>query len=257
MSEIVRITACQLDVRDAHRAAALAALAEHVAATRPDVVVLPEMPFSAWLAADPEVDPARWSDSVAAHEAAIKALVELGAPAVVASRPTTGRRNEAFTWSREHGAVGLREKYYLPDEPGYWEATWYDRGERRFDLARVGPARAGVLLCSELWFLEWARHYARAGAELLCVPRATPHETLPKWLAAGQVGAICSGAYCVSSNQWVPDGSPVEAGGLGYVIGPDGEILATTSAAEPFVTVEVDLDRARAAKRTYPRYVRE
>ncbi|MCW2680032.1 MAG: nitrilase/cyanide hydratase and apolipoprotein N-acyltransferase [Frankiales bacterium] len=41
------------------------------------------------------------------------------------------------------------------------------------------------------------------------------------------------------------------------MIGPDGDVLATTSADEQFVTVEVDLELAREAKSTYPRYVRE
>jgi N-carbamoylputrescine amidase len=257
MSETMRITVCQLDTRDGHRTAGLADLTEHVVRSRSDVVVLPEMPFSHWLAADPVCDPARWQRSVTEHEEAITALAGLGATTVVASRPTPRRRNEAFVWSATSGAVGIREKYYLPDEEGYWEATWYDRGERRFDSCRVGPARAGVLLCSELWFLEWARHYARSGVELLCVPRATPSETLDKWLAAGRTAAVCAGAYCVSSNHWGPVGSEVQHGGAGWVISPDGVVLAVTDEDEPVATVEIDLELARKAKHTYPRYVRE
>ena len=34
-------------------------------------------------------------------------------------------------------------------------------------------------------------------------------------------------------------------------------VLATTSANEPFVTVEIDLEFARRSKSTYPRYVPE
>jgi N-carbamoylputrescine amidase len=49
----------------------------------------------------------------------------------------------------------------------------------------------------------------------------------------------------------------VDCGGLGWVIDPEGEVLATTTVDDPFVTVDVDLDVARRAKATYPRYVRE
>lgn len=257
MTDLFKIAVSQLDTREPHRQPGLAALTEHIAGTRPDAVVLPEMPFSSWLAAEPVADLERWQQSVAGHNEAIGRLAELGAPAVVASRPTAARRNEAFTWSAATGAVGLREKYYLPDEAGYWEASWYDRGELRLDTVRVGSARTGILLCTELWFFECARHYARSGVELLCIPRATPFETLDRWLAAGRAAAVCAGAYCVSSNQWVPSGSGVEAGGAGWVISPDGDVLAVTADDDPFVTVEIDLDIARAAKQTYPRYVRE
>ena len=261
MTTSLNVTVCQLDARADHRSAALAALAGHVTRTGSDLVVLPELPFSDWLAADPDPDPARWQRSVAEHESGIAGLPGLSVAAVIASRPTveaTGsRRNQAFVWTAQSGAARIRDKYYLPDEPGFWEASWYERGEPTFDICRVGPARVGVLLCTDLWFLEWARHYARSGVELLCVPRATPVETLDTWLAGGRTAAVCSGAYCVSSNQWVPSGSDLDFGGLGWVIDPDGTVLATTTPDEPFVTVRVDLKAARNAKNTYPRYVRE
>lgn len=257
----MRVAVCQLDSRAGHRAAALDALASHVARTGADLVVLPEMPFSDWLAADPVPDAKAWQAGVVAHEAAIARLDELGAAAVVASRPTVeqdGRRhNQAFAWTVRAGAVRVRDKHYLPDEPGFWEASWYDRGELSHDTCHVLGATVGVPVCTDLWFLEGARRYARAGTELLCVPRATPRESLAKWLAGGQVAAVCSGAYCLSSNQWVPDGTALECGGLGWVVGPDGDVLAATTPDEPFVTVEVDLEVARRAKGTYPRYVRE
>jgi N-carbamoylputrescine amidase len=43
-------------------------------------------------------------------------------------------------------------------------------------------------------------------------------------------------------------------GGAGWIIGPDGELLAKTSSELPFCTRDIDLDAAAAARRTYPRY---
>lgn len=257
----MNVTVCQLDNRAAHRAKALAALAGHVARTRADLVVLPELPYSRWLAADPVPDAPRWRRGVADHQSGIARLEELGARAVISTRPTVEAngswRNQAFLWTPQTGAVRVRDKYYLPDEPGFWEASWYERGELSFDTCDILDARVGVQICTELWFFEWARHYARSAVELLCVPRATPYVSLAKWLAGGQASAVCSGAYSLSSNQWIPTGSGEECGGLGWVIDPDGTVLATTSSDEPFVTVEIDLDVARQAKASYPRYVRE
>jgi N-carbamoylputrescine amidase len=261
MSTPMNVTVCQLDSRAERRGAALAALAEHVTRHRTDLLVLPELPFSTWLASEPVPDLARWQHSVEEHVTAIAGLATLGAAAIIASRPTVevngSRCNQAFLWTAPTGAVRIRDKYYLPDEPGYWEASWYDRGELSFNTCRVGAARVGVQLCTDLWFFEGARHYARSGVEVLCVPRATPFESLPKWLAGGQVAAVCSGAYTLSSNQWIPSGTGGLSGGHAWVIDPDGTVLASTSPDEPFVTVEIDLDLARQAKTTYPRYVHE
>ena len=106
-------------------------------------------------------------------------------------------------------------------------------------------------------FFEWARHYARSRADLLCVPRATPHGSTDKWLAGGQAAAVCSGAYCLSSNLWAPEGGAENLGGLAWIIDPEGEVLATTDLDNPFATAEIDLDLARQSKSTYPRYVPE
>jgi N-carbamoylputrescine amidase len=52
-------------------------------------------------------------------------------------------------------------------------------------------------------------------------------------------------------------GGVTEFGGQGWVVGPNGQVLASTSREQPFVTVEIDLSEARLAKQTYPRYVLE
>jgi N-carbamoylputrescine amidase len=45
--------------------------------------------------------------------------------------------------------------------------------------------------------------------------------------------------------------------GLGWIIDPEGNILAKTTRGEPFATTEIDLEFARLSKKTYPRYVPE
>ena len=76
------------------------------------------------------------------------------------------------------------------------------------------------------------------------------------WIAAGKSAAIVAGAYCLSSNQSRPAGVLPDMGGAGWVIDPDGSLLALTSATEPFVTVAIDLAYADSAKATYPRYLK-
>ena len=108
-----------------------------------------------------------------------------------------------------------------------------------------------------MWFFEWARHYAASRVDLLCIPRATPHSSVDKWLAGGQATAVCSGAYSISSNLWYPPGYKISCGGLGWIIDPEGNILKTTDSDSPFATFEIDLEFSRISKSTYPRYVPE
>ena len=257
----MRATVCQLDNRPGHLEPMLEALAAYVRAESADFVLLPEMGFAEWLAADAEPDEARWRAAVAEHERQIAQLDRLAAPAVMGTRPIVRAhgswRNQAYLWTAESGARGVHEKYYLPDEAGYWENTWYDRGDGRFEICRALGLRLGVLICTEMWFLEWARRYGAAKADLLCVPRATPHGSVKKWLAGGQTAAVCSGAYCLSSNLWHPPGSKADGGGLGWIVSPEGDVLATTDPDTPFATCEIDRDFARRSKLTYPRYVPE
>jgi len=257
----MNVTVCQLDNRNGYIVPMLEKLSTHIQENHSDFLLLPEMCFSEWLAVDPAPNLERWYQAVADHEIQISKLAELGAKAVLGTRPIVLKngsfRNEAYIWSAAGGSQPVREKYYLPDEKNYWENSWYDRGEKRFDLCRSLGARIGVQICTEMWFFEWARHYAASRADLLCVPRVTPHSSVKKWLAGGQAAAVCSGAYCLSSNIWNPPGSKADCGGLGWIISPDGDILAETDTNSPFATIEVDLQYARLSKNTYPRYVPE
>ena len=77
--------------------------------------------FSEWLAADEILDANRWEKAVNDHTRYIKALDSLGSNTVLGTRPiingSGSRRNEAYIWTKESNtAVGIHEKYYLPDE---------------------------------------------------------------------------------------------------------------------------------------------
>jgi N-carbamoylputrescine amidase len=67
---------------------------------------------------------------------------------------------------------------------------------------------------------------------------------------------VVSGAYCLSSNFSGPAGHHGDWAGTGWIIEPEeGRVLGTTSCEVPFLTMDIDLDVAAAAKQTYPRYV--
>jgi N-carbamoylputrescine amidase len=256
----MRITVCELGDRPVDIAQDWARLVEHVQTTGSEFVLLPEMPFHDWFARTRPAIPEVWHEAVNAHDRWLGRLEEL-APAVVGgTRPVNreGRRhNEGFIWDADGGYLAVHHKYYLPDEEGYWEASWYQRGNGDFKVFPAGAAIAGYLICTDLWFLERARDYGRQGAHLLLVPRATPTVTTDKWLAGGRTAAVVSGAWSLSSNRRCAEGPGGGMGGTGWIVDPDGKVLGVTSEAEPFLTREVDLTAAETARTTYPRYVAE
>ena len=234
-------------------------LVNHVKSEGSDLALLPEMPFYSWVAHTNRVDAEVWQASVEQHDRWISRLAELAPATVVSSRPViSGGKclNEAFVWDEMAGYRAVHHKYYLPDEEGWWEASWYERGEKDFTVIQSGRVRIGFLICTELWFNFHAREYAKQDIELLVCPRATDITSVDKWIAGGRTAAVVSGAYCLSSNFGYRDGDAFKWGGNGWIIEPEGgTVLGTTSREQPFLTLEIDLRVAEAAKHTYPRYV--
>lgn len=251
----MRVTVCQLSNYGGILDDEWEALVDHVRAEDSDLLVLPEMPFSRWLPADHTVVVDQWEEAADVAAEWLSIMPAFAPTAVVGTRPVSddaGRRNAGFLVDGTQ-VVDVHDKAHLPDEPGFWERRWYDAADPSFQPFDVGDARVGMLICTELWAFEQARSYAAGGVDLVVAPRVTPGETLEAWLVAGRAAAITAGAFVASSNLFRQGG--VDLGGMGFVAGPDGELLGATDVADPFLTLDLDLEVARAAKSTYPRYV--
>jgi len=255
----MRVTVCQIPGHDEDaRSGALAALFEHARSERSELVVIPEMPLGPWLANSSNANPAEWGAAVETHERVISGWCDLAFP-VIGSRPVTIgelRLNQGFLY--ETGLIqAVHHKRFLPDEPGYWEATWYNHGDGGFDTFEVNGAIAGLMICTDLWFVEHARALGRGGASIICHPRATERRTLEKWRTGVKASGVISGAYILSSNLWEPVAGESEAnlGGGAMIATPDGELLGETDEHNPFLTLDLNLDYAIKAKELYPRYV--
>lgn len=256
----MRLTVCELSDEAVAFREDWARLIPHVQNQRSDLVLLPELPACPWFAHQAEFDEQLWQQVMRLHEVFINELSALAPAMVLGTRPHqigAQRLNQAFVWSKQRGCQAVRAKAYFPDEVGFYEAQWFEAPVRHFVPFRVGEIKIGFLICTELMFNEWARHYGRQGAHMIAVPRATEKNTVERWLIALRMAAIVSGAFVLSSNHVGLGPSGVHFGGAGAIISPEGEVLAVTSREQPFVTVEVNLAEAEAAKKTYPRYVKE
>lgn len=257
----MKVTVCEFSNDPAGLERDWQALVAHVSSEASDLVLLPEMPFYPWAAHTDRVDAAVWQASVDAHDRWLSRLTDLSPAIVLGTRPVLeqgGRFNEGFVLDSASGYRAVHTKYYLPDEDGFWEASWYERGDGEFAPVQTEKARVGFLICTEMWFTEHARAYAKQGVHLLACPRATPLHSADKWIAGGRTAAVMAGAFCLSSNRGGVDSMGAGWGGTGWIIEPEeGRLLGLTSSEQPFQTVEIDLKAAEAAKQTYPRYVRE
>lgn len=256
----MRATVSQLPDNPEKLEAAMASLAEHVSREKSDFLLLPEMPFFPWIAYEKNVSAELWQATMDAHEEWISRLTSFDVNTIVVSKPVLDQgipHNDAIALNRAGQQEFLQRKYYLPDEEGFWEATWYRRAETpHFEALQLDSVNLGAMICSDLWFSEHARGYARQGVQVLVNPRATEIASVDKWLAGGRTAAVMAGAYCLSSNRY-GKGKGFDWGGLGWVIDPNGEVLATTNEDDPFVTIDLDLSDADQAKNTYPRNVKE
>ncbi len=149
----LKVTVCELGnapddlTRDWDR------LVAHVRAEGTDLVLLPEMAFAPWFATVREFDGDTWQAAVVAHDTWVRRLHELAPAAVLGTRPVNTeawRHNQGFAWEPGRGYHAVHTKYYLPDEQGFWEASWYDRGDGDFAPFQCGPALIGMQICTEL-----------------------------------------------------------------------------------------------------------
>jgi len=254
----MKVTVCELNDGSAAFATDWERLVAHVQSEQSEMVLLPEMPFYPWFAVAPVFKIEVWREAIAAHDAWQERLLELAPAIVLGTRPVNrgGQRlNEGFYWANETGYCIAHHKYYLPEEAGFWEASWYSAGDGTFDPQQCRSARVGFAICTELWAFDQARLYGKAGVQIIVTPRTTPESSLEKWVVGGRAMAITAGAFALSSNHVSSVPSEVHLGGQGWIISPDGEVSGLTSREESFVTVDLDLSEADRAKLTYPRYV--
>ena len=257
----MKVTVCELSNNWLSSQEAWDGFIKQIETERSDLVVLPEMALYEWLAGTRDVEIERWKSAVKAHDYWISRFAELPVPTVVGSRPVVrnGKRyNEGFVWHHDIGYRAVHTKYYLPDEEGFWEASWYQRGERSFVVASVAGINIGMMICTDLWFQVHARAYSKQAIHLLICPRATPVNTTDRWIVGGRAAAIVAGAHCLSSNLNGPNSEGPDFGGAAWIMEPNlGEVIGTTSKQEPFLTRDINIKEAEQAKLTYPRYVQD
>ena len=233
-------------------------LKNSVTVARPDILITNELPFGPWVAEDAVFSEDEAHRSIHVHVVGFEAMMELGLPAIISSRPVwNGKRlaNEACVL--ENGVVRpLHRKQYFPNESGWFESEWYAGDDSGFKTAEVLGIKIGVLLCTEAMFNEHARAYGKQQASLIVIPRASG-TNLESWKIAGAMASLVSGAYVVSSNRAGRSRGGTQFGGGGFAYAPQGRLLAMTTPADPVQVFDLDPEIPARAQCDYPCYVPE
>ncbi|CAA0838421.1 Omega-amidase-chloroplastic [Striga hermonthica] len=113
--------------------------------------------------------------------------------------------------------------------------------------------RIGIGICYDIRFQELAMIYAARGAQLICYPGAFNMTTGPlHW-------ELLQRARAVDNQLYVATCSPARDAGAGYVawghstlIGPFGEVLATTEHDEAIIISEIDYSQIEIRRTNLP-----
>jgi len=256
----MKVTVCELSDNELHFVEDWNKLKTHLQTYKPNLLLLPEMPFCKWIATEKVVNESTKTQSVKKHEKWMREIEQLKVTYTIYSKPVIkGDQffNTAFVYEKGVGHHEIHSKCFFPEEDHFWEETWYDPDPHKaFDLLDIGGIRIGVLLCTEMWFTQYAREYGKHGIDILLCPRATGLASVSQWTRCGQTLAIISGAYCLSSNRSGNGDNGFQWGGNGLIATPvTGNLSGVTSAGEKFITRDIDVLKSREAKNKYPLYV--
>jgi predicted amidohydrolase len=252
----LKVTVCELNNDDGDFSKEWHYLIDHIKKEKSDLLLLPEFVFAPWFPFEKEFNQKVWQEAVKNHEEWKNRLKECAPAVVLGSGPVNSggkRLNEAFIWDSSAGYKPAHYKYYLPDLRRFWEASWYHRGSGDFTPVKIKNAVIGFMTCSDIWFFQHSRNYGKSGAHIIACPRATSNASVERFITAGRTTSIVSGAYCLSSNRVSKEKNGWCLAGTGWITDPArGEILGLTSREKPFLTMEIDLNRAVLAKKGYP-----
>ncbi|MEY9940421.1 putative amidohydrolase [Streptacidiphilus sp. MAP5-52] len=249
-----RVACCQLapvmGESAANRAATLAAI-ESAAEAGARIVVLPELPVSGYVFADPAealalAEPVdgpsvtAWAEAAARHD-----VVVVGG--LCEAAPDGTLRNSAVLLDRS-GLRAVYRKVHLWDA----EKLFFTPGNAAPPVVDTPHGRIGVMVCYDLEFPEWVRKPALAGAELLCAPVNWPAEPRPEGEHPGEVVRVQADAMVNRLPIAVADRAGHERGvdwtGGSVIVDADGWPLVLASEgtdATQILIADVDLTASR------------
>ncbi|XP_028777346.1 omega-amidase, chloroplastic-like [Neltuma alba] len=138
----------------------------------------------------------------------------------------------------------------IPGKITFMESKTLTAGETP-TIVDTEVGRIGIGICYDIRFQELAMIYAARGAHLLCYPGAFNMTTGPlHWELLQRARATDNQLYVATCSPARDTGSGYVAWGHSTLVGPFGEVLATTEHEEAIIIAEIDyslLEQRRAS----------
>jgi len=120
-------------------------------------------------------------------------------------------------------------------------------------LAKTALGKIGMSVCYDVRFPDLYRQYARAGAEILCVPAAFTVPTgRDHWEVLLRARAIESQAYVLAPAQFGANTETRRTYGRAMIISPWGTVLAQCPDSPSIALAELDLELVADLRRKLP-----
>lgn len=158
--------------------------------------------------------------------------------------------------------VGKYRKMHLPNDPGFYEQYYFDKGNLGFKMTQTAYGKIGALICWDQWFPEAARSLALRGAEIIFYPSAIGlhHHQKQKervkektaWEIIQRSHAISNGVFVASVNRVGREDNLVFWGGS-FISGPFGEVLKQAGKNKEEILIGTcDLNQIRKTRKYWP-----
>lgn len=224
-------------------------LAAEAARRGSDILLLPELWSTGYDLARAEIHA---TATEAGIFAAVRALAQEHRLTIIGSclsRLGSGRFGNTLTVALPDGNSGGEYSklhlFRLMDEDQYLTA-----GDRPA-VVELPWGKTGLAICYDLRFPELFRHYALAGANLICLPAEWPHPRLAHWRTLLQARAIENQLFVAACNRVGVVGQ-TRFCGHSCLIDPWGETIIEGGETEMLLTAEIDVARVADVRARIP-----
>jgi predicted amidohydrolase len=152
------------------------------------------------------------------------------------------------------GLLGRYRKLHIapPEQPVF------SAGDR-VPIFEACGLRFGIQLCYDAHFPELSTRMAIEGAEVIFMPHASPRGTPEKkrssWMRHLPARAFDNGIFIVACNQTGTNGSGLSFPGIAVILGPDGRVMAeTTAGTEGLLIADLKAEDLAAVRQHPMRY---
>jgi agmatine deiminase len=162
--------------------------------------------------------------------------------------------NSAVTIDADGEISGVYRKIHIPNDPLFYEKSYFEQGTSGYQVYKTSYARIGVLICYDQWFPEAARINALKGADIIFYPTAigtikgytsADGDWHDAWRTIQRAHAIANGIHVAAVNRVGEEGE-LQFWGGSFVCDSFGKVLKEASSdKEETIVIEVDLGKNR------------